>query len=927
MECPDVNQIVDFVDGDPAPETRVELEAHLAACSSCREMVAAMARGGAAPELGAGVMIGRFAVEEVVGRGGMGVVYRAHDPELGRSVAIKLVRPGREAATEQARARLTREARALARLSHPNVVAVYDVGDHGDGIYIAMEYVSGETLREWLETPRGQDEIVDVLLDAGAGLHAAHTAGLVHRDVKPDNLVIGADRRARVLDFGLVGVAAAGAAAAAGADTSLTRTGALLGTPAFMAPEQAEGQPVDARSDQFSFCATACEALGGARPVSGRSPAEIADALGRGEIRVPARIAPRIRAVLVRGLERDPGRRFPSMRELLAALAAARRPPAWRARALAVGAALAIGAATAGLAATFGASSTEPCGGAAEALSAAWGPAQAAAVGERFAASGHPGAEAARDRVTGLLDDYRAGWIAMRTEACRATRIERTQSETVLDQRMRCLDRRLAALRGLVAGLSRELDVRAVDGAITAAIGLPPLEACADLEAIGRATPLPAEPDRRAAFLELEARIAETDPIGELGRYDEALAAALAIAESARALDHPAVEAQARVLVARAANGAGQIGLSEAALRAAVRLGSRAGDDRTVAEAWIRLIETHTFTSHFDGALALVEVAEAAVLRAGEPPELVVTLDVIVADALSWTGNLDAAIARVDHAVAVAERELPAGHPTLALARIWRGDLLEDADRGAEAIESLSRGIAAFREIYGEDHPALMWPTSALGTALIAVGRPDQGRAALERAVELAGPSGQNHPDLIDTHQHLGNLAWTQDRLDDALAAFRRSAEIAEVVGGADDYRRARALGSVANILFDQGDIAAAEEAWTSALEIRRRSMGPTHHSVGAALHHLGRAAAARGDRALAIARYEEALVLLDAGPPDDVLRLTGEVRTLLAMILWDDPAERDRARTLAAEAEERLVAAGSKLVLPRLRAWRETHR
>jgi serine/threonine protein kinase len=284
----------------------------------------------------------------------MSVVYYAYDPDLDRNVALKLLHPDRMSDDgASARARLQREARAMARISHPHVVPVYDVGLHEGDVYIAMELVEGQTLKAWLgETARPWNEIIFMFMQAGRGLAAAHDAGLVHRDFKPENVLVGDDGRARVLDFGLarptpldaetdliiggddedhepadtaVDMILAGdiATTQGGQAMGVTTTGMITGTPAYMSPEQHLAQDATALSDQFSFCVAAWEGLYLQRPFPGKTAFAVADAIIEGRIaptpkrtRVPAWI----RNILVRGLQTDPRHRYPSMRALLAAM-------------------------------------------------------------------------------------------------------------------------------------------------------------------------------------------------------------------------------------------------------------------------------------------------------------------------------------------------------------------------------------------------------------------------------------------------------------------------------------------------------------------------------------------------------------------------------------------------------------------------------
>ncbi|MDC0672542.1 protein kinase domain-containing protein [Nannocystis radixulma] len=278
--------------------------------------------------------IHRFELIRELGAGGMGAVYAAHDPDLDRAVALKVL--ARTGEGPEASRRLVREAQAMARLKHPNVVAVHEVGTHGEQVFVAMELVEGGTLAQWMRGgPRPWREVLALLIPAGRGLAAAHAAGLVHRDFKPANVLLGADGRALVSDFGL---ARAGAEPGAGRpldeaeataelerpllETPLTRTGALLGTPSYMAPEQFRGEMATPRSDVFAFCVVVWEAIFGQRPFAGATIDALVGALEHGRLTSPSsiKIPPALRRELSRGLSAQPADRHASMTELLAAL-------------------------------------------------------------------------------------------------------------------------------------------------------------------------------------------------------------------------------------------------------------------------------------------------------------------------------------------------------------------------------------------------------------------------------------------------------------------------------------------------------------------------------------------------------------------------------------------------------------------------------
>jgi serine/threonine protein kinase len=310
---------------------------HIDQCASCRRLVAESARGVSAAHAThppspppAQARFGRYILDGILGEGAMGVVYRAHDPELDRYVALKLLLPElhEDVAGGDGALRLQREARAMARLSHPNVVSVFDIGSVGRQWFVAMELVEGRTLTRWLaEEQRSVDQILNVFEQAGRGLAAAHAVGLVHRDFKPDNVLVGTDGRPRVTDFGLArraGVATASTGVLA-VDLlgSISQSGTIAGTPAYMAPEQFHGQPVSPQTDQFSFCVALWEALFGEPPFDGSDLSSLASAVVQGHVR-PAPsdggVEPRLVQVLKRGLSPSPELRFPGMEEMLAEL-------------------------------------------------------------------------------------------------------------------------------------------------------------------------------------------------------------------------------------------------------------------------------------------------------------------------------------------------------------------------------------------------------------------------------------------------------------------------------------------------------------------------------------------------------------------------------------------------------------------------------
>ena len=432
-------------------------------------------------DLARGMQVGRYLVLDSLGAGGMGEVFSAYDPDLDRRVALKLVKFGAREDAELARSRLLREAQALAKLSHPNVVAVYDAGTHGDRVFIAMEYVQGHTLRRWISEAAEREAApswrvaLELMLQAGRGLAAAHAQGLVHRDFKPANVMVSEDGRVRVLDFGLarrfgendslppqVELVVESLDGASGPRSSLelqlTQTGMVMGTPAYMAPEQFFGGHIDARTDQFAFCVVLYRVLFGLRPFVGESYRELGRAVARGELReMPkaARVPRSIQAAVRRGLSVGRDDRFASMDELLDALERGAGEGRRRRMLAGTGALLLAGLGTAGLLGRQGERAPAPCQGAEAKLEGIWDDDRRAAVRAAFEATALPYAEDARVAVERALDEHLGRWVELRTEVCEATRVRGDQSEALMDLRIGCLDGKLRDVVALTEVLAQ----------------------------------------------------------------------------------------------------------------------------------------------------------------------------------------------------------------------------------------------------------------------------------------------------------------------------------------------------------------------------------------------------------------------------------------------------------------------------------------
>ena len=519
MSCLDDNDVLALASGGVglSAQRRGEIEAHLDQCGPCRQLVAfsmqalqsqrslrekrssprppsgqtaPTAPPPATPAREGDAQLGRYRILKAIGAGSMGVVYLAYDPKLDRNVAIKLLRDGE---MNEMRVRLFREAQAMARLSHPNVVAVHDVGESGGQVFVAMEFVEGETLTDWLKKDRTRREVMRVFIQAGRGLAAAHAAGIVHRDFKPDNVLISRDGMVRVTDFGLARNQRRSHSLSESEEISISAPGAIIGSPAYMAPEQLRGEQADARADQFAFCVALYEGLGGVRPFAGKSLAELQLAIESRQLQpTRRRLRAYARRALLRGLSGDKSKRFDSMNAVLAAL---ERDPLRRG--LVVGA---IGAFLLLIGLTVSTqlrARARLCTGAEAEIATAWNSVERAKIAAAFSAARLTDSGDAEQRVFSLLDNYARAWVAMRREACEATRIRGTQTEELFELRMECLDESKQAL-AVTASVIASGDTKSLHSATEEAATLPLLSSCADQKALRTRRPEPLAVEQRA---------------------------------------------------------------------------------------------------------------------------------------------------------------------------------------------------------------------------------------------------------------------------------------------------------------------------------------------------------------------------------------------------------------------------------------------
>ncbi len=734
------------------------------------------------------VRIGRFAVLRRLGEGAMGLVYSAYDEELDRKVAVKVLRRRGHGDT-QGQSRMLREAQALAKLSHPNVVAIYEVGWFGDTLFLAMEFIEGRTVRQWLaETPRSWREVVQVYMEAGRGLAAAHAAGMVHRDLKPDNILVGKDGRVRVVDFGLARRSGPEVvidprrplvSQVSGLfDISHTQAGSLVGTPAYMPLEQLESGEVDARSDLFSFCVSLFEGLYGWRPFSGDDPEAIRLAIRDGAPVAPSRdaaVPARVHKVVLAGLAADRDDRPGSMHELLAALRAAIDLP----RRIWLGilgtlsvASLVVG--FIGAAALQRGNNTEVCTGASARLIGVWDEPARAALQHAVLASGLSYAPDTWVRLEAQLDRYTAAWTTVHTEACLAHH-RGEQPETLLSRRMTCLDDRLTEVRALVDAL-RTADRTAIERAVQATEAVSTLDRCSSVPLLLAQSSAPST-EVDAAATALRDRIARVKATEGTGHYAVALTQLEAVVTDAQALGYAPVLAPALHRRASIQERMGDYAGAETSDFAALSAAEAASDDGLRAQIATALVHiTGTRLQRFDEALHLSALAQAILHRVGEDPQLGVQI-------LSNTGNvhylrgaLPEARASLEQALALGERSFGTDDSRLVPSLSSLGNVAYAEARPADALAYYRRGLAIWERSLGPEHPRLV----ALLNNIVAAASSDPASqplaaASAYRAVALAERAlGPEHPETLAALSSLGQTLILQKQPGPAEPVMRR---------------------------------------------------------------------------------------------------------------------------------------------------------
>jgi len=948
--CPDEAELAAFLDRTLRPGERDAIETHVDGCRSCRETIALVA------SIDQPRKLGRYRLERVLGRGGMGVVWHAWDPLLERAVAIKLLHPD---IVEHAGARLMREARTLAKLQHPNVIAVHDVGDVDGELFIATELIDGETLDKW-QQGRPPAEILDAYAQAARGLAAVHALGLVHRDVKPSNILVSRDGRVRVGDFGLA-IASEVDEVSGGvrrSDPKLTSDGAIVGTPAYMAPEQRLGSSVDARADQYSLCLALAEALLGERP---SDPSKL----------TPSDV-PAPWPAIARGLAARPEDRYPDLAPLITALAAQRRRSRWW---------FAAGAAAVAIAATATvlvlARRDDPAAACADLPKVTW---DRAAIRDGFAATHLPYAADSASATLAALDAWTGDLANEERRSCEDSATGRQSADRGRKRRV-CLDHARGQLRALVAALATP-DAKTIQRAPSNARALTPPAACNTDAGLADQVMAP-NPVAEA----LADRIQSVGVTRRIGRLAEARTAAEAVLADART-DGYLPEIAGALLELGTIQHTQDDPAAEQTLEDALAAAARAHADFLAAAIAALLVEV--VGQHGDVAAAerQARLARPAIERAGKDPRLEAVVERGLGLANHVASKYAAALEHFQKAEALHSAigasddvDFDQRHQVMALdgldrlddatrinARVLESDrahlgprhprtisdvtlgalLLYRRGRYGEMVAALEENVRIDEQVAGEGSMDVAQMRARLAAGYMALGRLADAEATLRSALRVIAPPGTDSREARGQRMNLAGVqillgryadaeselaaliaaaraakdkeplalflqnyaeALTRDgKHREALAAAEEAVDLDATIFGARSRQGAEAQAVLGNVYVGLGKPDAALTAYRTAIAWFEKIVGPTSTQLGEPLTRMAEVELARGHAKVARPLLERAARILEHGDPVDLARC----RFALARALADRTAAAVEARAaleLYAQAGERAAA------------------
>lgn len=945
-DCPDEGVLADFVSGGLDDDERDELREHFDACPRCSDTLALMVGAfddgtgqsltgtatGNHPALTtlSGPFAGRYEIRECVGFGAGGTVYAAYDPELERVVALKVLRGSsetREDGSTRPDTKWTREAKTTAKVVHPNVVAVHDVGVAGEHVFIATEFVAGGSLEEWVrEREHEWREVLDLFVPCAEGLAAIHACGLVHRDFKPHNVLVGRDGRPRVTDFGLARLLPEAedfedhptaehvlASVEIGETIATrTRTGMLVGTPAYMSPEQWRGRPADARSDQFSYCVALYEALWGRRPFGGKSSLELSERVCEGRMLPipPGSKVPRwLERVVMRGLSVDPAQRFSSMRALLDAIADGPRR-AGRRRMVAVLTAGFVG--VAGMGYALASIPEEACTRDDGRFAGVWDESMRAEIEGRW-----PDVAFGK-MVSAQLDDLVEQWHAANGELCRAAKVEGRLSERQHELRVSCLDRRVAEVQAATQVLRSTDAQRALN--VVGTVGSP--ERCGDAEELARIEPAWTDSESRVLAAQMAGELARVESLRAAGEFDAALELGRTLVERADEDGDPALRAEALTELGLTLSSTRQGHDAVKVLRDAVWAAEASGHVRQATNAWIELVEVMAgITEDYDEAERALERADAAAHRLGDPEQVV-----HVASArgllMSARGDYDDALRTHLKVIEDAEKVFGERDPQIARMHMNVAAVLSHLGRVPEALEHAFTGVEIFETEVSPVHPELVEFLNTVGALQLQMRDIPAARETYARALKIA-ETGLDAGDryFATLYSNLAHADIAEGKPEAAIGQYQKALDIYREAHGENHPDIALTLHNLAGAIDDAGDQERAIEIYRDALRIRIETLGEEHPGTAATQHNLGLLLFSTGNVDDGIAMMEKARATREEAGIDPFKRAT--TRFMLARA-YREKGEHETAEAYAREAVVQLqkIAPRRKDILEHIEAW-----
>ena len=864
-----------------------------------------LARPHLGPTLTRGSVVSRYIILERLGQGGMGVVYKAYDPDLDRQLAIKFhsVKRRNIGSHERAKARLFREAQALAKLAHPNVVNVYDVGTFGDDVFVAMELIPGQTLKYWLKQEnRSFRQIVQMFAQVGQGLIAAHDAGIVHRDFKPSNVIVGNDNRPRVLDFGLAAGIEAQSANDPGDvllshepdpldeieidDTSrsgsksgrkylnvrLTQLGATLGTPRYMSPEQYLGLEVGERSDQFSFCVALYEALYRTSPFASNPKAVAHDTVLFTKVRKPpqdAQVGSWLEPIVLRGLSKNPNYRFESMRSLLEEMQQdpekeQQRIRQVRQRNLMTGTIVFMVCLVVFGAILWTSWDRRLCSGAPTWFSSAYNDKLAKRVQAAIRRTNAPYAELTWQSVANSLSQYQTQWIEKHTAICKATRVTGEQSEELLDQRMHCLDQNLDELRALVR-LFAQADRQIVQKAVQAIRSLPPLSRCDNRPILSAQYQEPKEESSRAQTKELKKQLARVIALKRTGKYKEGLGLAQSTLQMASTLGHRGLEATAQYWLGVMQESLGSYEEAEKNQSLAYWQALGLGYDLLSAQAANSLTNLLGYVLRdFEQARSWSNHGIALIQKLGKDKLLLAQWNTAVGSMNYAANEFSSALTNHRKALALRTSQLEKSHPDIAESLNNIGASLDCLGKHNQALDFYQQALAIRLETLGPNHPDVAQSYFNLAYVSHEKGEWDQSIKHYQHARRIYEKSlGSQHYLVGSILNNLAVVYRLQNDFENSKQYLEKALHILQSTLGQKHPDVANSLGALGVLSYKQGNLTEAQAYHQRAHQIRLEALGPTHPDVAESLVNIASLHSQKGQHKKSQRLFQKARTIL----------------------------------------------------------------